>query len=70
MRFMPATSTSMSSWEMLICDNRDQLDYCEQCVRPNRRDWPFDFGARFGTDRVAFLSTWEHQTLERILKEL
>ena len=30
----------------------------------------FDPGDRFETDPVAWLGTWEHQTLERLLKWL
>jgi hypothetical protein len=61
---------NVDGWEISIYNDCDQLDYCEQCVSPDGRHWSFDSGDRFGTDPVALLSTWEHQTLERMLKEL
>lgn len=61
---------NVDGWEISIYNDCDQLDYCEQCVSPEGRRWSFDSGNRFGTDPVALLSTWEHQTLERMLKGL
>uniref|UniRef100_UPI0030DD822A DUF7693 family protein n=1 Tax=Pseudomonas sp. RL_105y_Pfl2_101 TaxID=3088708 RepID=UPI0030DD822A len=60
----------VDGWRMSIYNNCDQLDYCEQCVSPDGRRWSFDSGDRFGTDPIALLSTWEHQTLEQLLKTL
>jgi hypothetical protein len=61
---------NVDGWEISIYNDCDQLDYCEQCVSPDGRHWSFDSGDRFGTDPVALLSTWEHHTLELLLKEL
>jgi len=60
----------IDGWQVSIFNDCDTLDYCEECVSPEGRRWSFDSGDRFGTDPVALLSTWEHQTLERLLKEL
>lgn len=60
----------IGGWSITIFNDCDELDYCEGCVSPDGRRWSFDSGERFGTDPVALLSTWEHQTLERILKAL
>ncbi len=60
----------VDGWRMSIYNDCDQLDYCEQCVSPDGRRWSFDSGDRFGTDPIALLSTWEHQTLEQLLKTL
>ncbi|WP_426131540.1 DUF7693 family protein [Pseudomonas sp. DWP1b1] len=60
----------VDGWRMSIYNDCDQLDYCEQCVSPDGRRWSFDSGDRFGTDPIALLSTWEHQTLEKLLKTL
>jgi broad specificity phosphatase PhoE len=57
-------------WRISIYNDCDTLDYCEECVSPDGRRWSFDSGDRFGTDPIALLSTWEHQTLEQMLKEL
>lgn len=60
----------VDGWRMSIYNDCDQLDYCEQCVSSDGRRWSFDSGDRFGTDPIALLSTWEHQTLEKLLKTL
>jgi 2,3-bisphosphoglycerate-dependent phosphoglycerate mutase len=61
---------SVDGWDITIYNDCDQLDYCEQGVSPEGRRWSFDSGNRFGTDPVALLSTWEHQTLKQLLKTL
>jgi probable phosphoglycerate mutase len=60
----------VDDWELSIYNDCDELDYCEECVSPDGRRWSFDSGDRYGTDPIALLSTWEHQTLEQMLKEL
>ena len=60
----------VEGWRITLYNDCDELDYCEECTSPNGRRWCFDSGDRFGTDPVALLSTWEHQTLERLLKAL
>lgn len=77
------TKVGSQSWEQLyswhfqidvegrritINNDCDELDYCERCVSPEGNCWDFYPGDR--TDPVALLSTWEHQTLERMLKAL
>jgi len=61
---------SIKGWRISLYNDCDQLDYCEQGVSPDGQRWSFDSGDRFGTDPVALLSAWEHQTLERLLKTL
>ncbi|WP_420875636.1 DUF7693 family protein [Pseudomonas poae] len=61
---------NVDDWQISIYNDCDQLDYCEECVSPDGRRWSFDAGDRFGTDPIALLSTWEHQTLKRLLKAL
>jgi broad specificity phosphatase PhoE len=60
----------IEGWRLSIYNDCDTLDYCEECFSADGRRWSFDSGDRFGTDPIALLSTWEHQTLERMLKEL
>ena len=60
----------IDGWSITIFNDCDELDYCEACVTPNGRRWSFDSGDRYGTDPIALLSTWEHQTLENLLKPL
>lgn len=61
---------SIEGWRISIYNDCDTLDYCEECVTPEGRRWSFGAGDRFGTDPIALLSSWEHQTLERLLKAL
>ncbi|WP_145127513.1 hypothetical protein [Pseudomonas sp. URMO17WK12:I11] len=58
----------VEGWRISICNDCDELDYCEQAVSPDGQKWDFDPGTR--TDPIALLSTWEHQSLERMLKAL
>ena len=60
----------VDGWRLSIYNDCDTLDYCEECFSTDGRRWSFDSGDRFGTDPIALLSTWEHRTLERMLKEL
>ena len=60
----------VDGWRITIYNDCDVLDYCEACVCPEGRRWSFDNGDRYGTDPIALLSTWEHGTLERLLKRL
>lgn len=60
----------VDGWTLSIYNDCDELDYCEESVSPDGRRWSFDSGDRFGTDPNALLSTWEHQTLEQLLKTL
>jgi hypothetical protein len=58
----------VDGWRITIYNDCDELDYSERCVSPDGQRWHFDLGDR--TDPVALLSTWEHQTLERMLKAM
>lgn len=60
----------IEGWQITLYNDCDELDYCEECTSPDGRRWSFSIGDRMGTDPVALLSTWEHQTLERLLKAL
>ncbi|WP_460148300.1 DUF7693 family protein [Pseudomonas sp. S2_A02] len=60
----------INGWSMTIFNDCDELHYCEACVTIDGRRWSFDSGDRYGTDPIALLSTWEHQTLERLLNAL
>ena len=60
----------VEGWRITIYNDCDELDYCEECVSPDGRRWRLDAGDRYGTDPIAMLSTWEHQTLQRLLKSL
>jgi hypothetical protein len=58
----------VEGWRITIYNDCNELDYCERCVSPEGKCWGFDSGDR--TDPIALLSTWEHQSLERMLKAL
>uniref|UniRef100_UPI00403877B6 DUF7693 family protein n=1 Tax=Pseudomonas bambusae TaxID=3139142 RepID=UPI00403877B6 len=57
----------IEGWHVTLHNGCGTLDYCEEALCPDGRRWAFDPGDRYGTDPVALLSTWEHQTLERML---
>ncbi|OYU05890.1 MAG: hypothetical protein CFE47_18700 [Pseudomonas sp. PGPPP1] len=60
----------VGGWRMSIYSSCGELDFCQTCISPDGRRWSFDSGARYGTDPVALLSTWEHKTLGDLLKNL
>jgi len=60
----------IEGWNITIFNDCDELDYCEACVSSDGQRWSFDSGNRYGTSPIALLSTWEHQTLESLLKAL
>lgn len=60
----------VEGWRITLYNDCDTLDYCESAASPDGLRWAFDLGDRFGTDPVALLSTWEHQTLVRMFKPL
>jgi hypothetical protein len=59
----------VDGWRLSIYNDCDSLDYVETCIAPDSRQWIFD-SQRFGTDPVELMSTWEHETFERLLKSL
>lgn len=69
-RFTGHFQINVDGWEITIYNDCDQLEYCEQGVSPESRCWSFDSRSRYGTDPIALLSTWEHQTLDQLLKPL
>lgn len=60
----------VEGWLISIYNDCNELDYWEECMSPDGRNWSFDSGDRYGTDPIALLSTWEHQNLHRMLKAL
>jgi len=63
-------AVDVEGWRITICNDGDELDYCEQCECPDERVWQLAPGDRYGTDPVALLSTWEHKVLEGLLRAL
>lgn len=59
---------NVEGWLITIHTDGDELDYCASCESPDGQRWHFDPGDR--TDPIALLSTWEHESLERMLKAL
>lgn len=56
--------------DLSINSASDELNYCEDAVSLEGMRRAFDSGDRYGTDSIALLSTWEHQTLAKTLKAL
>ena len=63
-------AVEVDGWQISIHTDGQQLGYCTGGISPDGRHWSFAPGDRFGTDPVALLSTWEHQTLEQLLNDL
>lgn len=67
MHACPVT-VDVGGWRLSIYNDCGALGYCQACISPAGRRWSFGSGDRSGTDPVALLSTWEHKTLEGLLK--
>lgn len=61
-------TVDVDGWRISIYNDCGALGWCLACISPTGRCWSFDSGDRYGTDPVALLSTWEHKTLEGLLK--
>nr|WP_238704515.1 hypothetical protein [Pseudomonas nabeulensis] len=61
-------TVEVDGWRISIYSDGGALSYCQACISPDGLRWSFDAGDRYGTDPVALLSTWEHKTLEGLLK--
>jgi hypothetical protein len=61
---------AVDGWLVTLHSDGEVLEYCETCVSPDGRRWALDSGNRYGTDPVALLSTWEHQSLGALLRAL
>jgi len=66
----PPFVIDVEGWRITLCCDAGSLTHCEEATSPDGLLWSFDPGDRYGTDPVALLSTWEHLTLERLLKSL
>lgn len=60
----------VDGWRITLSLDCDTLGYCEEALSSAGLVWAFGSGDRYETNPVALLSTWEHQTLERMLKAL
>ncbi|MGF6394606.1 DUF7693 family protein [Pseudomonas plecoglossicida] len=55
----------VEGWCITLHNDGEALGHCMQCVSPDGKRWALDSGSR--TDPIALLSTWEHQSLVRML---
>jgi len=60
----------VDGWRITLHNDCDGLAYCAACVSAQGQRWAFEPGDRLDTNPVALLSTWEHATLDRLLKSL
>lgn len=64
------SAVDVEGWRITICNDGDELDYCEQTESPDGRTWQLAPGDRYGTDPIALLSIWEHKVLKGLLRAL
>ncbi|WP_297838061.1 hypothetical protein [Pseudomonas sp.] len=60
----------VDGWGITLIIDCDTLSYCAACTTPDGRIGSLKTWPRFGTDPVSFLSQWEHDQLERLLRVL
>ncbi|EST14464.1 hypothetical protein EDP1_1411 [Pseudomonas putida S610] len=54
-------------WTLTLCNEEGALDHCSCCSSPDGRVYLFDTHHPYGTNPVAFMSTWEHAQVLRLL---
>ncbi|MHA3735775.1 DUF7693 family protein [Pseudomonas sp. Eth.TT006] len=57
----------IEGWCLLLDVEGGRLHHCEHCRCPDGREWRFN--ARYGTDPVNLLSTWELAQIEHLLRQ-
>ncbi|GAB7529160.1 hypothetical protein PS3A_15690 [Pseudomonas sp. 3A(2025)] len=60
----------VDDWLLILASDEQGLALCQLCRAPDGRLGTIDDWHRAGTDPVAFLSAWEKQQVERLLKGL
>ena len=60
-------AVDIDGWRLLLEVEGGRLHHCEHCHSPEDGDWYFN--ARYGTDPVNLLSTWELAQIEKWLVE-
>lgn len=60
----------IDDWLLALASDEQGLALCQLCRAPDGRLGTIEHWHRAGTDPVAFLSAWEKQQVERLLKAL
>lgn len=60
----------IDDWLLVLASDEQGLALCQLCRAPDGRLGTIEHWHRAGTDPVAFLSAWEKQQVERLLKAL
>lgn len=60
----------IDDWLLALASDEQGLALCQLCRAPDGRLGTIEDWYRAGTDPVAFLSAWEKQQVERLLKGL
>lgn len=59
-------AVDIEGWRLSLDIEDGRLHHCEQCRCAEGREWHFN--ARYGTDPVNLLSTWELAQIENLLR--
>ena len=60
----------VDGWVFTLYKEEDSLRHCDRCYNPQGDAYVFDAAHPYGTNPVEFMSQWEVQQVERMLRGL
>lgn len=60
----------VDGWVFTLYKDDDALRHCDRCYNPDGAAYVFDANHPYGTNPVEFMSQWEMQQVERMLRAL
>lgn len=63
-------SLEIDGWVITLYNRCNTLSYCDSAYCPDGREYRLDAARQQGTDPCELLSTWEHESLEKLLASL
>ncbi len=63
-------TVEVDGWVFTLYNDGDGLGYCDRCYDPEGAAYIYDAAHPYGTNPVEFMSVWERQQVEGMLRGL
>ncbi|WP_110970267.1 DUF7693 family protein [Pseudomonas huaxiensis] len=63
-------TVEVDGWVFTLHNNGERLSHCDRCYDPEGAAYLYDSTHPYGTNPVEFMSQWEVQQVEKMLKAL
>ncbi len=63
-------TVEVDGWVFTLHNDGGRLSHCDRCYNPEGDAYLYDSAHPYGTNPVEFMSQWEMQQVERMLREL